>query len=139
MRKSIRTIVAMGIMLVCAYLIGTTQAETREVKADNTATGKVVEVTPNGYIPLDECIPLEDIACYFTDNDGCLCFELKDIGNQLDSPDNKRYADIIEGLEDTTDEYRNSFVDMRQVVDFVVDDDSLELYLNDGNCYCWKR
>lgn len=45
--KTIGIIATMGIMLVCAYLLGTTQSETvtkvKEVE-------KVVEVVPDGYI-----------------------------------------------------------------------------------------
>ena len=78
MKKSIKTIgivATMIIMLVCAYWLGTTQAETitkiKEVE-------KVVEVVPDGYIKLDECIPLEDIAGYFIDGYDYPCFSLKD-------------------------------------------------------------
>lgn len=53
MKKSIKTIgtfAAIAVMLICAYLLGTTQAETvteiREVK-------KVVEVVPDGYINME--------------------------------------------------------------------------------------
>lgn len=45
--KTIATVATVEIMLVCAYLLGTTQAETvteiREIE-------KTVEVVPNGYI-----------------------------------------------------------------------------------------
>ena len=45
--KTIGTIGAMTILLLCAYLLGTTQAETiTEVKE----VEKIVEVVPNGYI-----------------------------------------------------------------------------------------
>lgn len=45
--KAIGTIGAMTILLSCAYLLGTTQAETvTEVKE----VEKIVEVVPNGYI-----------------------------------------------------------------------------------------
>lgn len=50
MRKSIKTIgtvVTVGIMLVCAYLLGTTQSETvTEIKEIE----KTIEVVPDGYI-----------------------------------------------------------------------------------------
>ena len=50
MKKSIRTIgtiATMGIMVVCAYRLGTTQAET---KTEIKEVEKVVEVVPDGYI-----------------------------------------------------------------------------------------
>lgn len=51
--KTIVTIVAMGIMLVCAYLIGTTQAET--ITEVQTVT-ETKEVVPDGYILLNDDI-----------------------------------------------------------------------------------
>ena len=56
--KAIGTIATMGIMLVGAYLLGTTQAET---------ITEVREIIPDNYISLDDCIPLQDVACCFID------------------------------------------------------------------------
>lgn len=56
MKKTIKTIgiiATMGIMLVCAYLLGTTQAETITEIQTVTETRKVI---PDGYIPLDDDI-----------------------------------------------------------------------------------
>ncbi len=95
MKKSISTIgiiATMGIMLICAYLLGTTQAET--ITEVETVT-EIKEVIPEGYIPLSECIPLTDIACYFIDGYDYPCFELKDVGNQLDDDNNRSYRDIV--------------------------------------------
>lgn len=134
--KAIGTIGAMTILLYGAYLLGTTQAETiTEIKE----VEKVVEVIPDNYIPLDECIPLSDIACYFIDGYDYPCFELKDIGNQLDNPNNRSYADITESLEDVTEEYQNNFVDMRQVANFEATENGLQLYFSDGSGYYWER
>lgn len=134
--KAIGTVGAMTILLLCAYLLGTTQAETiTEVQTIE----KIVEVIPDGYIKLEECIPLEDVACYFINGYDYPCFELKDVGNQLDNPNNRSYADIMESLEDVTEEYNNNFVDMRQVTYYTATADSLQLYLEDGNGYYWER
>lgn len=51
--KAIRIITVMGIMLVLAYLLGTTQAET--ITEVQTVT-EIKEVIPDGYIPLDDNI-----------------------------------------------------------------------------------
>ncbi|RKI86522.1 hypothetical protein D7V94_22675 [Parablautia intestinalis] len=51
--KTIGTIATMGIMLVCAYLLGTTQAET--ITNIQTVT-ETREVIPDGYIPLNDNI-----------------------------------------------------------------------------------
>lgn len=134
--KIIGTIGAMTILLCGAYLLGTTQAET--ITKVQTIT-EIKEVIPGGYIAIDKCIPLEDIACYFIDSYDYPCFELKDVGNQLDNPNNRSYTDIMESLEDVTEEYKNNFVDMRQVTDYTATENGLQLYLVDGNGYYWER
>ena len=56
MMKSIKTIgiiATIGIMLVCVYLLGTTQAET--ITEIQTVT-ETKEVIPDGYIPLNDNI-----------------------------------------------------------------------------------
>ncbi len=81
MKKSIKTIgivVTMGIMLICAYLLGTTQTRTVET------------------VPVN-CI---DTSSY---------------------------------------EFYNNYVDMRQVTDFISNDEGLQLYLSDGSGYYWER
>ena len=102
--KTIGTIATMGIMIVLAYWLGTTQAETvPEIKE----VEMVVEVVPKGYIKLDDCIPLEDIAYYFIDYYDYPCFSLKDVGYQLDDINNRSYADIMNSLDDMTEEYKD--------------------------------
>ena len=51
--KTIGIIATMGVMLVCAYLLGTTQAET--ITEIQTVT-ETMEVIPDGCIPLDDNI-----------------------------------------------------------------------------------
>lgn len=85
MRKSIKVfgiIVFMGIMLIVAYLLGTTQGKT------------VVESA--------ETIP-------------------------------DRYIDTV------SDDFSNNYIDMRNVTDFVVSADGIEIYLSDGNYYYWEK
>lgn len=84
MKKSIK-ITVVGIMLVCAYLLGTTQAETKEV-------------IPIGYISLDDCIPLEDISYCFINEYDYPCFELKDVATQYNADNTRSYADIMSQL-----------------------------------------
>lgn len=132
MKKKILTITLFAVVAVSSFAAGTTQAKTTEIE-------KVVEVIPNGYIKLTECIPLEDISCYFRNEYDYPCLELKDVGNQLDNPNNRSYEDIMKELEDVTEEYNNNFVDMRTVSDFETTENGLWLYTNDGNCYYWER
>ena len=136
MKKSIKTIATMGIMMMLSYLLGTTQAET--ITEVQTVT-EIREVVPDGYISLDECIPLDDIACYFIDGHDYPCFELKDVGNQLDNDHNRSYRDIIAKLTDETEDFKNNFVDMRQVVDFSATEYGLQLYFEDGTGYYLER
>lgn len=95
MRKILK-IVLVGIMIIGSYFFGTTQAKT-----------EIIRYIPNGYIALDQCIPLEDIACCFIGQYDYPCFELKDVGNQLDDPNNRSYADIIKSMEDESGFYND--------------------------------
>lgn len=74
MRKSIKTIgiiATMGIMLVCAYLLGTTQAET--ITEVQTVT-ETREVVPDGYVDMREVVGFESsndgLQLYFEDGSG---------------------------------------------------------------------
>lgn len=134
--KTIGIIATMGVMLASAYLLGTTRAETV------IETQKVIEtreVIPDGYIALDEAIPLEDVACCFIDEYDYPCFELKDVWSQLDDEGNRSYVDIMSELPDETAERKEHIVDMQMVVDFATDDDGLYLYFVDGTGYYLER
>ena len=61
--KTIGIIATMGIMLVCAYLLGTTQAET--ITEIQTVT-ETREVIPDGYIPLNDDIVDMDAVVDFS-------------------------------------------------------------------------
>lgn len=135
MKKSIQTIgkiVSMGIILAGAYLLGTTRAET---VIETQKVIETVKVIPDGYITLNECIPLADIACYFIDGYDYPCFELKDVWNQFGNDNNRSYADIMNDLPDETKDFKNNFVDMRSVVDFDVTENGLQLYFEDETGY----
>lgn len=97
MKKSIKTIgtvVTIVIMSVCSYIAGTTQAKTETVTKTIT---KEVEVIPDNYISLD------DVCGWYYDKYDYICFELGDIGKQLDNPNGKSYNDIISDLPHLTD------------------------------------
>lgn len=103
MKKSIKTIGIIAIMVtmsVCSYIAGTTQAKTETVTKTIT---KEVEVIPDNYISLDKCIPLDDVCGWYYDKYDYICFELGDIGKQLDNPNGKSYNDIIADLPHLTD------------------------------------
>lgn len=61
--KDIIFLIVVSVMLFCAYQLGTTQA-----KAEAKETVKTVEVIPEGYISIKDCIPLEDITEEYKEN-----------------------------------------------------------------------
>lgn len=77
--KAIGIIATMGIMLICAYQIGTTQAET--ITEIQTVT-ETREVIPDGYIPLDDSI---------VDMDAVIDFSATEYGLQLYFEDGSGY------------------------------------------------
>lgn len=113
-------VVFINTVAVVAFLLGTTQAK---------------EVIPDGYIALNECIPLEDIACYFIDEYDYPCFGLKDVATQYNADNTRSYADIMSHLPDETEERMENLVDMRAVVDFDATENGLQLYFEDGTGY----
>lgn len=135
MKKSfikIGEIAAMGIILAGAYLLGTTRAET---VIETQKVIETVEVIPDGYIVLNDCIPVSDIAYYFIDGYNYPCFELKDVATQYNADNTRSYADIMAHLLDETEERKKNFVDMRMVVDFDATENGLQLYFADGTGY----
>ena len=98
--KTIEIIIIMIIISVCSYIAGTTQAKTETVTKTIT---KEVEVIPDNYISLDKCIPFDDVCGWYYDKYDYICFELGDIGKQLDNPNGKSYNDIIADLPHLTD------------------------------------
>lgn len=92
--KTIGTIATIVIMSVCSYIAGTTQVKTETVTKTIT---KEVEVIPDNYISLD------DVCGWYYDKYDYICFELGDIGKQLDNQNGKSYNDIISDLPHLTD------------------------------------
>ena len=78
MKKTIKTIsiiATIGIMLVSAYLLGTTQAETITEVQTITETREVI---PDGYIPLDDNIVNMNTIVDFTATEYSLQLYFKD-------------------------------------------------------------
>ena len=86
--KTIGTIAIMVVMSVCSYIAGTTQSKIETVT-------KEVEVIPDNYISLDKCIPLDDVCGWYYDKYDYICFELGDIGKQLDNQNGKSYVNAL--------------------------------------------
>lgn len=82
MKKSIKaigiigTIVTMGLMLGCAYLLGATQART---KVEIKITARANSIIPDGYIPLNDdfrnnFIDMRKVIDYTADDNGLQIF-----------------------------------------------------------------
>lgn len=93
MKKSIKIvgfIATMGIMLVCAYLLGTTQAETiTEVQTvtEIREIEKPVEVVPNGFIDTRS----EEFQDNYIDMRSVIDFSVSEYGLQLYFEDGTGY------------------------------------------------
>ena len=88
MTKRLVMFLVTAVLVTTSYYIGTTQAAT---------------IVPDGYIRLDECIPLDDIAYYFIDDADYPCFELKDTLYQLEDKSNASYEEIMKKIPSIDD------------------------------------
>ena len=88
---------------------------------------------------LNHSIPTEDIACYYTNADGYITVELKDVTRQLDNKANASYTDVLKDIPNETETYRNNMVNMSKVTDFTATESGLRIYLEDGSGYYWER
>ena len=86
MKKRIITIALLITTAICSYTLGTHNGR-------------------EGYIKHEECIPLEDVACWYNDGYDYPTFSLKDITHQLDDFDNANYEEICAKVEDANAEY----------------------------------
>lgn len=101
MKKAIVTVLFIA-TTIGSFFLGATQAKTVEITKEKEIEVPVIqtrEIIPEGYIPLDDCIPLEDVAISYVGESGYICFEIKDTRYQLDNPQNRSYVDIMSKLE----------------------------------------
>ena len=125
MRKKLFYIIITAVLCFMAYFSG--------IRHTKTMTETIQE--RDAYIPLDQCIPLEDIACYYSNDSGYICLELKDIQYQMDDTSNNAYTDVLEALEDVTAIFNDRYVDMDTVTGYSSTDTGLMIYTNDGCGY----
>lgn len=121
MKRKLFYIIITVLFCIMAYFSGIRHAESTSISGS--------------YIPLDECIPLEDVACYYINESGFLCVGLKDIRYQMDDLNNNAYIDVLEGLEDVTELYNDRYVDMYTITGYSGTDHGLMIYTEDGNGY----
>ena len=97
--------------------------------------GKSTTPIPSNYIPMETAIPVEDIAEQYIGVDGYLTVELKDVSYQFDDKTNTNYADVLADVPDTTQEHRESEINLRDI-NIIEDNGSYySIILNDGNEY----
>ena len=89
----------------------------------------------DAYILLNQCIPFEDIACYYINDSGYLCLELKDIRYQMDDTNNNAYMNVLEGLENVTTAFHDRYIDVDTVTGYSGTDDGLMIDTEDGCGY----
>ena len=118
-RNTLYIIITVSLCIV-AYIAGTKYTESATLSKD---------------VPLNQCIPLEDVAGYYINDSGFLCVELKDIRYQMDDINNDAYIDILEGLEDITMDYSDRYLDMNAVAGYSGTDGGQMIYSNDGYGY----
>lgn len=114
MKHKITYLITISVLVMCAFFIGKSTQ-------------------------LNHSIPTEDIACWYTNADGYITVELKDITRQLDNKANASYTDLLKDIPNETVTYKNNMVNMSKVTDFTATESELQIYLEDGSEYYWER
>ena len=87
MKEKIITLTLVILVAICSYTLG-------------------IHNGREGYIKLEECVPLEDIACWYIDGYNYPSFSLKDVSHQQDDFNNANYIEeICVKVEDANEEY----------------------------------
>ena len=122
MKKMIKTIVTVGIIMICAFLFGSMKASAAEPSQQHESLIDMAQVTD--FVANDGCLML-----YF--NDGTGYYWEKDNDVSIDA--------VLETGSDTHIPLDNNFVDMDAVVDFTASEYGLQLYFADGSGYFLER
>lgn len=122
MKKMIKTIVTVGIIMICAFLFGSIKASAAEPSPQHESLIDMAQVTD--FVANDGCLML-----YF--NDGTGYYWEKDNDVSIDA--------VLETGSDTHIPLDDNLVDMDAVVDFTVSEYGLQLYFADGSGYFLER
>lgn len=122
MKKMIKTIVTVGIIMICAFLFGSIKASAAEPSPRYESLIDMAQVTD--FVANDRCLML-----YF--NDGTGYYWEKDNDVSMDA--------VAETESDTYIPLDDNLVDMDAVVDFTASEYGLQLYFADGSGYCLER
>ena len=118
MKKMIKTIVTVGIIMICACLFGSMKVSAAEPSPRYESLIDMAQVTD--FVANAECLLL-----YF--NDGTGYYWEKDI-DAVAETESDAYIPLDENL-----------VDMNTIVDFSATEYGLQLYFEDGSGYFWER
>lgn len=122
MKKMIKTIVTVGIIMICACLFGGMKVSAAEPSPQHESLIDMAQVTDfvanDGYLQL-----------YF--NDGTGYYWEKDIDMSMDA--------VAETESDAYIPLDDNLVDMNTIVDFSATEYGLQLYFADGSGYYWER
>lgn len=130
MKAKIAYILTTTALIMGAFLVGKFTTPTQTVTITKAEANT---------IRLEKAIPVEDIACWYTNADGYITIELKDVTHQLDNCVNASYSNILKDIPNETTTYRNNMIDMSKVTDFSATESGLQIYLEDGSGYYWER
>lgn len=119
--KTINTVAVILFILICTCLVNGTQV-------------KAAEPTPETVINMAQVID------YVANDDSLYLFFDDGTGYYLENTIDKEEITITaEYTEPILRESYNNYIDMCQVVGFIVNDGNLLIYLNDGTNYYWER
>ena len=126
MKRKITYLITTAVLITSAFLIG------------KSSPTQIITKTPINSIQLEKAIPLSDVACWYVKDD-YITIELKDVTHQLDNKANASYTDLLRDIPNETEAYKNNMVNMSKVTDFSATETSLQIYLEDGSSYYWKK
>ena len=121
MKEIVKTVAVILFISICTCLVNGTQV-------------KAAELTPETVIDMTQVIDFvaDDNSLYLFFGDGT--------GYYWENTIDKEEITITdEYIDPTLSESYNNYIDMCQVVGFVVNDGNLLIYLNDGTNYYWER
>lgn len=119
--RTISTIAAVGIILMCVCLFDSVQVNAAEIEEQTVIdTNTIINYVAND----------DSLQIYFNDGTGYYWEKEINVSNQCVADECMLYDNNI--LLD------NNFIDMNMVVDFVATEYGLQIYFIDGSGYWWE-
>lgn len=125
--RTISTIAAVGIILMCVCLFDSVQAKAAEIEEQT-----VIDIdTVIDYVANDDSLQI-----YFNDGTGYYWEKEINVSNQCIADECILYGNDM--LLDSNILLDSNFIDMNMVVDFVATEYGLQIYFIDGSGYWWE-